>query len=436
MQDDKRFSLDDYASMGNVGGFKKTDMSRFRNLDPFSSDYNKTLYNSDKAQTSAHSGGQTEKTAASSTGSASAGHSTSAAKKSASAAASSSKGRTQAGAASERKAAGESRKPKGKDTRGERPSSKKERAAAEKKKKKNNKPKASRQQSKESSKRDRGNRETVVKKKNGASHDETVKERSERVKKRRWLKGVLAVILLVAVVAGGGMAYAYNEIKIEKILVEGESVYSSEKIIKKSTLAVGQRILAVDGEEISQKLTKELPYLSTVEIRKDFSDGNALVLTVADTKDALVIKNGKGWFCVDENNKVLSLKKKKLTDGMFRIEGLKEQKVEAGDYYVPSEENLEAYEAAKKAARALRLSGQFAGCVINAKDKDDIIAVYDSRISLYFGASIKELGENVLAEKLGYAFTAAQQVIGDTEKGYVLLEIDGRVISNKGSLED
>ncbi len=421
MQEDKKLSLDDYANMSPVSGLQKTDLSRFGNLGGYAAESGASAsQRSTAASSSAASGTAARRTTAAADKSRSASQSKN--KKTASSAGSSNIN---------------SRTPKGKDTRGEKKSSKKKKPPVDTgadKRKSQSTPKQVKRPRKDDGLKT-SNENTVRKRGEGYSHVEIMKERSESVNKKRNFGLIATVVMLVIVGLFVLLCNTLSRVKVEKILIEGNSIYSDEKIIKKSTVYVDQRIFDFKKDEVAQKLVKELPYISSVEVKRDYSDGNAVILTVTDTTDMLVVKNGKNWFCVDENDKVLSLKKKKLKDGMFRVEGLKSQQVETGTVFVPSDENLEAYQAAKKIARALILSGKFENCVINVSKIDDIVAVYDSRIALYFGTAVKKLSESELAEKLISADIAANQEIGDKDPGYVLIDYPDKVIVLKGTMD-
>ncbi len=421
MQEDKRVSLDDYANMGSVSRLQKTDLSKYRNLDSYFDGSNAAPSQRKTAASGTASGTAAKKTAASADKSK---------------AASQTKNRKSTAPARNEDA--NSRTPKGKDTRGEKKTSKKKRppvdSRAEKKKSQTSQ-KSEKILKKNGDSLKTSNENTVRKRGEGYSHVEIMKERSDNVNKKRRFGLAATAVILVLIGIFVAIFNVLRSVKVEKILIEGESIYSDEKIIKKSTVAVDQRIFDFKKDEVAEKLVRELPYIGSVEVRRDYSDGNAVILTVTDTSDMLVVKNGKNWFCVDENDKVLSLKKKKLREGMFRVEGLKSQQVETGTVFVPSEENLEGYQAAKKIAKALLLSGNFENSVINVSKTDDLVAVYDSRVALYFGASVKELSESELAEKLRVAYLAVQQEIGDTDQGYALIGYSERVVVLKGTME-
>lgn len=288
------------------------------------------------------------------------------------------------------------REPKGRDTRNPR--------SKESEEKKN-----ARKQTKSGNKAER-------KRRDGMSNDEmrNGKSKSTRLKAKIIAVATVIITLVVALLFLGVYVYQ-NGATVTTINIVGENRYKDEKITEVANVYVGINMLSVREKAVNEAVTKALPYIKDVQVEYRFPD--TLVLNITPTSEKLLIAGSTGYICLDGDGKVLSLNKKKLTDGRYLVEGFEEQTAETGVAFVPTESNKEKYERAKAIVAALEGTGKFPKGVVNVANLDDVTVVYDSRINIYLGdcsrlegqidsaVNIIEIDEDIINGQTGYIET-------------------------------
>ena len=188
-------------------------------------------------------------------------------------------------------------------------------------------------------------------------------------------------------------------------------------------------MLSVREKTVNDAVTGALPYIKDVQVDYQFPD--TLVLNVTPTQEKYLISNGTGFICLDADGKVLSLNKKKLTDGRYLAEGFEEQAAETGKTYVPTENNLPKYEKVKEIVAVLEKSGRFTKGVIDVTDLGNVNVIYDSRINIYLGSCDK------LESQLEFAMNIIEkdQDIINGQTGYIETRYEGQATFKPGSMK-
>lgn len=264
--------------------------------------------------------------------------------------------------------------------------------------------------------------------KSGHSHDDISKDTIKRKRKKAKIIAVVTTFLVVLFVAGFIGAYVYTEgAPVAVINIEGENRYKDKKIIEAAELYVGINMLSVREKAVNEAVTKKLPYISEIEV--DYQLPDTLLLKVTATQEKYLITNGEGYICVDGNDKVVSLKKKKLSEGKYRIMGLEEQTATAGEQYVPAENNLEKYNKAKSLVAELEKVEGFSSGIIDVTDLKNITYTYDSRIRIY-------LGEGETPDKqLSLAMEVIKDSASEGQTGYIDMRFSDKAYLALGSME-
>lgn len=330
--------------------------------------------------------------------------------------------------AEKKKSAPKSRKPKGKDMRNvpekDRPISESAKALDQQKQRKTAEKKAVNNK-KKLNKSEEKYRESL---RQGKSHDEISKGRAKNKRKKRKLAALLTTLTVMLFVFGVAGWYAYNNGAIlQTIKLEGETVYSKKQITETANIYKGLNMLSIRESKVNEVLTQTYPYIHSAEIKRTLPD--TLTITVTPTKETLLIKNGSDFFCVDDYDKILLLKKKKLSEGMYRIDGLEKQEIELCATFVPSEENAERYETAKRIISALKENGSFKKGILNVKDLTDITFTYDSRVRLYLGDG----GE--IESQLSLGAETMLKGVAEGQKAYIDLRYSNKAYLYVGSME-
>lgn len=90
---------------------------------------------------------------------------------------------------------------------------------------------------------------------------------------------------------------------VKEILVEGDTRYTDEEIIKASGLYVGQSLLSVNKVQAHDALTSTFPYLNTIEISNASFYTLRIRLTEVPVMAAAELEDG--WMILGENNRAL-----------------------------------------------------------------------------------------------------------------------------------
>lgn len=263
---------------------------------------------------------------------------------------------------------------------------------------------------------------------NGRSPNEISKKRAAQKKKKRRIRSIVTVVLFLVFIFAFVGIYSYTKgAPIANIIIEGESVYENEQIIESAEISVGLNMLSLREKAINEKVTTSLPYIHSVEIDRKLPD--TVTLTVTPTKEKYLIVNDSGYICVDEHEKILSLKKKKLQQGFFRIYGFEYQKVTKGEMYQPSQSNAEKFALVKKIVSALEANGTIKKAVIHVADTDNVKVLYNSKVMIYLGDCDK------LEQQINLACNVINETVTDNKTGYIDTRYDDRAYFNEGTME-
>ena len=167
---------------------------------------------------------------------------------------------------------------------------------------------------------------------------------------------------------------------IEKIIVEGDSRYSEEEIIKASGLYVGQSLFGVNKVQAHDKLKKALPYLETVEI------GNKGILTlhikVTDATVLAAVEVSDGWMIISDNNRALEhITEGEPPEGILRLTGTGAKTVKVGKT-VLDERSLNICQMLVAAEKQYGLDGMTS---IDVTEKTKIYLMLNDRLKVLLG---------------------------------------------------
>lgn len=264
--------------------------------------------------------------------------------------------------------------------------------------------------------------------KQGSSREEISKRRAKKKRrsKRFYAVTITAATLFVAVIATLIYCFAIGS-PVKTIIADGKSVYSSEEIVSACGIVSGENIFTVSEKKVNTILTSALPYIGSVELKREFPD--KLTLTVTATSEKYLIPNSNGYICLDKNEKVLSVKKQKLKTGVYRLDGFKGQSVKTGTVYEPCKEDQKRFENAKTVIAALENEGLKNANVLKLDSTDNIIVVYDGRFNIYIGSV-----DNI-EKKISLAARVINESVTKTNTGYIDVRYDSRAYFSEGNME-
>ncbi len=268
---------------------------------------------------------------------------------------------------------------------------------------------------------------------NGLSRAELRAMAAKRKKRRRQLRIALTVIIVMAIAGICALIYcvAYGA-PINKITVAGKTTYSSEQIIDVSGIRTGDNMLRIRKNEVSRTICEELPYVSSVKV--EFKLPDTLVLKVTPAQEKYLIVGKGGYLCLDENGKVLSLKKKKAKEGQYRLEGFVQQTAREGDTYTPEGDNVDRYKLAKQIVAQLEKNDLKKANLLQLGDMNKVIVQYDGRVNIYLNGNDYVKGNGDLEKKIALVAGVIKEQISENSKGYIDARFEGRVFLNEGTM--
>ncbi len=144
---------------------------------------------------------------------------------------------------------------------------------------------------------------------------------------------VLSIVLLVALIATAvvvkivadqksAKGEAVRFLAVKKIVVEGDTRYTDEEIIKASKLYVGQSLLSVNKAKACQAIVANLPYLDGNRVVVDNASFYNLRIRVAEMPVMAAVKTEKDWMILGQNNLAMEqVTADDIPKGTVRIQG-------------------------------------------------------------------------------------------------------------------
>ncbi len=236
--------------------------------------------------------------------------------------------------------------------------------------------------------RKKARKKTVIKppKKNNSSHlsrDEVRSINKKKMSRKRKLKKNMLSILLAAVVMCVGLVLVFSLFfKINTITISGDKAYSDKTVVEKSEIEIGENLFKVNEEKLSERLSKELPYIKGVTIERKLPD--TIIINVEAAKEVAAVTTKKGFVLLDETGKVLDKNASILKENVAVINNVKLKEYIEGERVVLTDEKktedlIKLFEAIKNTNMQLLTE-------IDMKNINDIKIKYDDRITFAVGS--------------------------------------------------
>ncbi len=216
----------------------------------------------------------------------------------------------------------------------------------------------------------------------GLSRDEVRSINKKKMRRRRKIKrAILSLVLAVAVLCVGIVLVFSLFFKINTVTVAGDTAYTTKKIVEKSGITIGDNLFKVDEEEISQQISKQLPYIKSATIKRELPD--TIVIEVEETKAVACIKNNKTYVVIDSNGKVLEKAATQLKEKLPVIKNVTTKTVEEGS--IIELDNKKRNDTLPQLLSAIEKAELDSLTEIDLKNVNDIKIKYDNRIILKIG---------------------------------------------------
>lgn len=261
----------------------------------------------------------------------------------------------------------------------------------------------------------------------GRSSDDIRRDKARRKRRNKKLTAVItvAIVMVIAGIVALVYCYAYGA-PIAKISVSGKTDYTSEEIIAACGVELGDNMLRVRNRDVNKALCAALPYIQSAKVEYDLPD--TLVLKVTQTKEKYLIVGKSSYLCLSEEGKVLSLKKKKVKEGQFRLEGFDWQDAVEGTVYKPEGDNAARFENAKKIVEQLELNELPGANTLKLQTDHPLVIQYEGRINIYLN------GTDDLSEKISLVAGILKNEVSPNSQGYIDARFEGRAFYNEGSM--
>ncbi len=147
----------------------------------------------------------------------------------------------------------------------------------------------------------------------------------ERKRKARKVK-LYAALILFAVIAFVVLSLTVF-FNIKEFRVQGNKTYSTAQILAAAGVEKGDNLFRLNKFKIAEKLSEELPYIGSVEIYRKLP--YTLCIDVQETKARLVAYYGGKYVLLDENLRVLEIRKD-IPQGLTYLVGCAIQEPQVG----------------------------------------------------------------------------------------------------------
>ena len=220
-------------------------------------------------------------------------------------------------------------------------------------------------------------------KNNHLSRDEVRSINKKKMSRRRKLKKNMLSVLLAVVVMCVGLVLVFSLFfKINTITISGDKVYSDKMVADKSGIEMGENLFKVNGEKLTEKLSKDLPYIKSVTVERKLPD--TIIINVEAAKEVAAITTKKGFVLLDETGKVLDKNASILKENVAVVNNVKLKEYIEGEKVVLTDEKktetlIKLFEAIKNADMQLLTE-------IDLKNVNDIKIKYDDRITFAVGS--------------------------------------------------
>lgn len=220
-------------------------------------------------------------------------------------------------------------------------------------------------------------------KNNHLSRDEVRSINKKKMSRRRNLKKNMLSVLLAVVVMCVGLVLVFSLFfKINTITISGDKVYSDKMVADKSGIEMGENLFKVNGEKLTEKLSKDLPYIKSVTVERKLPD--TIIINVEAAKEVAAITTKKGFVLLDETGKVLDKNASILKENVAVVNNVKLKEYIEGEKVILTDEKktetlIKLFEAIKNADMQLLTE-------IDLKNVNDIKIKYDDRITFAVGS--------------------------------------------------
>ncbi len=258
------------------------------------------------------------------------------------------------------------------------------------------------------------------------SRDEVRSRKKKALKRKRAIRKAILSLFMLFIVAIVGFVLAVTVFfKIDTIKAKGSGVYPQKIIIENSGVAIGDSLLLVSENGISENLLSNLPFVGSVTIERDLP--STLIINVTDTVTAAAISNNQGsYIFINDEGKVLKADSNVVTEGIPVVSGVEVESYKVGE--IITFKTKETGDVLIQLLKASSKAGIIGMTEIDLTDVSAITMKYDNRIKILVGPAVK------LETKILRAASAIdrENEINQYETGVLDLRTDPKVFFKAG----
>jgi cell division protein FtsQ len=237
---------------------------------------------------------------------------------------------------------------------------------------------------------------------------EQAPRRNKKVRSRMMV--ILYIAIMVAIAVTSVLLVIFLFFKVSVIKVVGSTIYSDEEIIDNSGISIGSNMLFINGNNVSNSLYNNLPYVESSEIIKRWPA--TIEIDVHDASPKYSVEKDGKYVYVSEGKKILENSDTALS-GSIVVTGAKTGEANL----LISFEDVTTGNAFNDIADTIS-SKKITGLTkIDLTNAYDIKIIYDNRITLLMG------GPTDLAYKLNFGVHIIEGSMTDTDAGTLNLSL-------------
>ncbi len=271
------------------------------------------------------------------------------------------------------------------------------------------------------------NKEMPKKQQNAAlSKDEKIVNRTNmRRRKNKRKKLIIRTVLGGTFLIAGLIVAMLLFFNINKISVTGDSVYSSEEVIRVSEIQIGDNLIFLSKNRINKLVTEKLPYVGSIKLKRRLPAH--LEIQVTKTDAVFGIAQDGFYALLDRDGKVLETNVEYIGTDKTLLNAGKVVSAVVGEKIVL--ENEKTFPRIREVYETCENVGLTDITEINITELHNIKVVYQGRITLELG---KTDGDR-LSKKLAFGKAAIdkQNVEDNQFRGTINLTVD-----KKGYLQE
>ena len=219
----------------------------------------------------------------------------------------------------------------------------------------------------------------------GMSRDEIRSINKKKIKRKRKIKRIATLGLFSMVLAGVCVVLVLAIFfKISSVEVRGTRMYSDQQILQEAGIDTGDNLFSVNEDRVNKKVSKALPYIKNIRVKRKLPD--TLILEVTSASEVAAIEKGAGFVLLDSNGKVLEENASMLMEGVAVVTGINAKSIRKGETIALKDEALtESFLLVLKSVEDSEINLL---TEIQYDKKGEVRFIYDDRIRIEFGSTV------------------------------------------------